>query len=193
LTHRRFAHLVMPAKAGIHDFLGYDKGKSWISAFAGMTRWVPPESRSFGRLVSIIMNALTTKAAEIRAQIAVLEGRISQQRADLGHVMATLRMFDPSASAQPTKAKHAPRPRATFFAAGEISKRCRDALRDATGPVSADEIAVKAMGDKGLDPSDQATPPDMAWRLIWALHRLESAGQARKVGVGVGARSALAD
>jgi hypothetical protein len=137
---------------------------------------------------SIIINALTTKAAEIRGQIAVLEGRISQQRADLGHVMATLRMFDPSASAQPVKAKHAPRPRATFFAAGEISKRCRDALRDAAGPVSADEIAVKAMGDKGLDVTDQAIRSDMARRLIWALHRLESAGQARKVGMGAGAR-----
>jgi hypothetical protein len=29
---------VMPAKAGIHDFLGGDKDKSWIPAFAGMTR-----------------------------------------------------------------------------------------------------------------------------------------------------------
>jgi hypothetical protein len=139
---------------------------------------------------SIIINALTTKAAEIRGQIAVLEGRISQQRADLGHVMATLRMFDPSA-AQPIKAKHPARPRATFFAAGEISKRCRDALREATEPVSADEIATKAMGDKGLDAADQATRSDMARRLMWALHRLESAGQARKVGTGVGARWAL--
>ena len=86
-----------------------------------------------------------------------------------------------------------PRPRARFIAPGEISTRCRDAPRGAANPVSADEIAVKAMGDKGLDPSDQATPPDMAWRLIWALHRLDSAGQARKVGVGGGARSALAD
>jgi hypothetical protein len=34
---------VMPANAGIHDFPCRDKGKSWISAFAGMT--------GFGRLV----------------------------------------------------------------------------------------------------------------------------------------------
>jgi hypothetical protein len=99
--------------------------------------------------------------------------------------MATLRMFDPS-SAQPIKAKHPARPRATFFAAGEISKRCRDALREAAEPVSAYEIGVRAMDDKGLDVSDQAIRSDMARRLIWALHRLESAGQARKVGVGVG-------
>jgi len=145
-----------------------------------------------GNAGSIIINALTTKAAEIRGQIAVLEGRISQQRADLGHVMATLRMFDPTASAQPVKAKQPARPRATFFAAGEISRRCRDALREAVGPVSADEIAVLAMGDKGLDQSDQAIRSDMARRLIWALHRLESAGQAQKVGAEVNARWALA-
>jgi hypothetical protein len=140
---------------------------------------------------SIIINALTTKAAEIRGQIAVLEGRISQQRADLGHVMATLRMFDPSASAQPIKAKHAPRPRASSFAAGEISKRCRDALRDAAGPVSVDEIVVHVMTEKGLDLSDQAIRSDMGRRLVWVLHRLESAGQARKIGAGVGARWVL--
>jgi hypothetical protein len=51
LTHRRCASLVMPAKAGIHDFLCSDKSKSWIPACAGMTRWVSPESRSFGHLV----------------------------------------------------------------------------------------------------------------------------------------------
>jgi hypothetical protein len=30
-------HPVMPAQAGIHDFLCCDKDKSWIPAFAGMT------------------------------------------------------------------------------------------------------------------------------------------------------------
>jgi hypothetical protein len=56
------------------------------------------------------------------------------------------------------------------------------------GPVSAAEGTVKAIGNKGLDLSDQAIRSDMVRRLIWALHRLESAGQARKVGTGVGAR-----
>jgi len=34
---RRLVLPVMPANAGIHDFLWRDKGKSWIPAFAGMT------------------------------------------------------------------------------------------------------------------------------------------------------------
>jgi len=29
----------MPAKAGIHDLLSSLQSKSWIPAFAGMTRW----------------------------------------------------------------------------------------------------------------------------------------------------------
>ena len=31
------AHVVMPAKAGIHDLLCANEGKSWMPAFAGMT------------------------------------------------------------------------------------------------------------------------------------------------------------
>jgi hypothetical protein len=38
----------MPTKAGIYDFLGCDKGKSWIPAFAGMTRCAAPVGQSFG-------------------------------------------------------------------------------------------------------------------------------------------------
>jgi hypothetical protein len=57
---------------------------------------------------SVILDALTTKTTEIRDQIAVLERRITQQRADLGNVMVTLRMLGPTASAQLGKAKHVP-------------------------------------------------------------------------------------
>jgi hypothetical protein len=64
-------------------------------------------------------------------------------------------------------------------------------LRDAAGPVSPDEIVVHVMTEKGLDLSDQAIRSDMGRRLVWVLHRLESAGQARKIGAGVGARWVL--
>jgi len=42
---------VIAAKASILDFLCGDKGKSWIPAFAGMTRWGSSESQSFRCLV----------------------------------------------------------------------------------------------------------------------------------------------
>jgi hypothetical protein len=50
---------------------------------------------------------------------------------------------------------------------------------------------VDAIATNGLDLSDQAIRSDMGRRLVWVLHRLESAGQARKVGAGVGARWVL--
>jgi hypothetical protein len=59
--------------------------------------------------------------------------------------------------------------------------------------VSADEIAVRTMADKGLDVSDQATRFEMARRLIWALHPLESTGQVLKMGAGAAARWVRAD
>ena len=46
---------------------------------------------------SIIVHALTEKRAEVSGQIAALEGRIRQFRADLAHIDATLLLFDPDA------------------------------------------------------------------------------------------------
>jgi hypothetical protein len=42
---------VMPAKAGIHDFICCDEGKSWMPTFVGMTVGAPPVGQSFRRLV----------------------------------------------------------------------------------------------------------------------------------------------
>ena len=44
LCDARAATPVMPAKAGIHDFLCCNEGKSWVPAGAGMTRDSTEES-----------------------------------------------------------------------------------------------------------------------------------------------------
>jgi hypothetical protein len=43
----------MPAKAGIRDFLCCNEDKSWIPAFAGMTRGAPSVGQSLRPLVSV--------------------------------------------------------------------------------------------------------------------------------------------
>lgn len=141
---------------------------------------------------SIIMGALVERASEIRGHIAVLEGQIAKHRADLAHVEATARMFDPSYDGKRVRPKRPAPPRSTYFAMGEISERCRNALREATVPISADDVAVQAMRDKGLDLADRKIRSDMIARLIWALHRLAKAGQAERIGHGLGARWTLA-
>lgn len=47
----------------------------------------------------LIVTQLLLKRAEIEAQIKSAEARIDQARADLLHVAATVRPFDPTASA----------------------------------------------------------------------------------------------
>jgi hypothetical protein len=63
---------------------------------------------------------------------------------------------------------------------GEVSLRCREALRDATNPISAEDIARQAMRDKELDLADGKIRSDMIARLLWALHRLAKNGSVRK-------------
>ena len=140
---------------------------------------------------SIIVGALVDRASEIRGQIAVLEGHIAKHRADLAHVEATARMFDPSYDGKRVRPKRPAPPRSTYFVMGEISERCRNALREAVAPILAEEIAIRAMQDKGLDPTDGKIRSDMIGRLIWALHRLAKAGQAERIGHGLGARWVL--
>ena len=68
--------------------------------------------------------------------------------------------------------------RSGHFAMGEISQRCYDGLRVAgEHGVSPDDLALKAMADKGVDPADEAMRKDFMRRFHWALARIQ--GQER--------------
>jgi hypothetical protein len=140
---------------------------------------------------SIVVNGLVTRASEIQGQIAILEGQLAQRRADLTHLRATIQMFDPSYEGKPIRPKLPAVPRSSYFANGEITRRCREAIRDSSGPVSADDVAVKAMTDKSLDLADKKIRSDMIRRFLWAFQRLGVEGEARKIGNGLGARWTL--
>lgn len=150
-----------------------------------------PLSIIFSMPDTIVVKALLDKGAEMRGQIAVLDGRLAKCRAELAHVQATLRLFDPAQDVKHVRPKAPAPPRSTYFAMGEITRRCRDALREATGPIAAMDIAVTAMRDKGLDPADRAIRSDMIRRLLWTLHRLATEGQIERLGQGLGARWVL--
>ncbi len=137
---------------------------------------------------SIIVGALIEKAAEIRGRIATLEGEIARERESLAHIQATVRMFDPERDVRAVKPRRARLRRTSHFAQGEIASRCRDALRDASAPISAEDVARKAMTDKGLDPEDGKLRSDFLLRILWGLQRLHAAGKAEKIGHGLGVR-----
>ncbi len=102
-----------------------------------------------------VVRALREKRAEISGAILELEKRMSQHRADLVHLDATLRLFAPELEPESIAPKKPLAARSHDFATGELTRRCLEALRMAEGcVVAAEEIAGAAMRDKGLDPQD---------------------------------------
>jgi hypothetical protein len=146
---------------------------------------------------TFLINALIRKRSEILASITDLERQANQLCADLAHVDATLRMLDPELEVE-TLPVRGPRPkRSKYFSHGEISRRCLEALRDAPGDgwLSGDDIAVRAMRDKKLDPErDKRLRVDFVRRILQTLDSLERRyGRVAKSGTGRGIKWKLAE
>lgn len=82
--------------------------------------------------------------------------------------------------------------RSAFFGRNEITRRCYDLLRD-KGEIAADDVTVRAMREKGLDPeADRKQRTDFTRRILVSLHDLRRAGTVEKIGNGRGVRWKLA-
>src|ERR1700733_10223945 len=136
---------------------------------------------------SPVIYALVEKRGEVSGRIAELEELTRQARADLAQMDATLLMFDAEITPAAIRAKAPAEGRSGYFANGEISRRCREAIRLAGGePVAAESIVRQAMIDKGLDPDDAKLRRDLIRRFLWALHRMKMAGAVSRTGRGLG-------
>ena len=70
-----------------------------------------------------------------------------------------------------------------YFGHAEMSRRCRDAIRE-RGTVKADDIAVQAIKDKGLNPDkDRKLRSDFIRRILVSLHDLRPT-RLKKSGMG---------
>ena len=101
---------------------------------------------------SPIINALHRKRAEVSGEIRQLDARIHDLRRDLGHIDATLKLFDPTAQPRLIKPVRPYKPQNRVFAPKELSIRVMNALREAKGePLTLDAIAERIVGEKGLE------------------------------------------
>jgi len=133
-----------------------------------------------------VIAGLLAKRTEIEAEIAALERQVRQRQATLRQLDAAICLFAPSlirAKREVTRFQ-----RSVHFVTGELSRRVQTALREAPGPITADEIAVQAMRDKGLDMGDGALRQDITRRFLWTLNRLLGRGAVTKQGWGAAAR-----
>jgi len=105
---------------------------------------------------------------------------VDRLQADLFHLDAVLKMYGLEPDEIPTKGRMPKR--STFFGRAEITRRCYDLLRE-RGIIRAEDVAVKAMQEKGLDPVENRKQKiDFTRRILVSLHDLRKAGTIEKIG-----------
>ena len=124
-----------------------------------------------------VINTLRTKADRLNGIIGKLEADLALARADLSHVIATIRLFE------------APEPGEGFpthmnldrlFKRREIGLLCAEALK--AGPLNTRELAAHVISAKGFDGDDRHLRTAIAYRIVQALRLQEKrAGKIRRV------------
>ncbi len=133
-----------------------------------------------------VISGLTAKRVELLGRARSLEDQARQTRADLAHIDAALRLFDPGIDLGEIRAKHPGKGRSPWFATGEMARLCREILRDATEALSAEAMVRQIMVSRGMDAEDRQQRSAIILRTLQALHRMAKRGDVTRIGKGVG-------
>ena len=102
---------------------------------------------------SHVIGALSNKRAELAGIVRQLEQQLTQQRTNLSHLDATMRLFAPDIQPQQIRPRQ-PRARSVWFRPGECLRLVYDELRDAAQPITTRELAERIMRVKAMPPTD---------------------------------------
>ena len=117
-----------------------------------------------------VIGALRNKRAELAGMLRQLEQQLVQQRANLAHLDATMRLFDPDIRPKDIRPKQ-PRVRNVWFRPGECLRLIYDALREATQPVTTRELTERIMGVKAMAAADDHRRELVQKTLLGSLNR----------------------
>jgi hypothetical protein len=135
---------------------------------------------------TFIVSGLREKRSAVAGQIVELRRQLDRLQADIFHIDAVLRLYGEVPQDIPTKGRMPVR--SAFFGRNEITRRCYDLLRE-NGTISADDVTVRAMREKSLDPeADRKQRTDFTRRILVSLHDLRRIGTVEKVGAGRGVK-----
>src|ERR1700686_4535810 len=117
----------------------------------------------------VAVNALRNKRAQIVGDIEYHQREIDRLPADLVHLDAALRLFDPDTDPDDIAPRRPLPRRSHYFGKAEQTRRVFDAIRN-HGTVSAVEIAAQAMADKGIPETDRKMRREFVSRFTNTLH-----------------------
>ena len=117
-----------------------------------------------------VIGALRNKRAELAGMLRQLEQQLVQQRANLAHVDATMRLFDPDVRPKDIRPKQL-RERNAWFHQGECLRLIYDELREATQPATTRELAERIMRVKAIPAADDDRRERVQKTLLASLNR----------------------
>lgn len=126
-----------------------------------------------------IVKTLTTKAKDIQAYIGDLERQLEEARADLSHVLATLRLFSAQEGERPVTAYMN---LARLFPRHELPRLATTLLSEHPKGLDTRTMALEVVGAKGLDVSDRHLRKALAYKLVQVLRRWERQGKVIRAG-----------
>jgi hypothetical protein len=140
---------------------------------------------------TFVISGLREKRSAVAGEIVELRRQLDKLQADIFHLDMVLRLYGEEPQDIPTKGRGPVR--SAFFGRNEITRRCYDLLRE-KGAIIADDVTVRAMREKGLDPeADRKQRADFTRRILVSLHDLRKAWTVEKIGHGRGVRWKLAE
>jgi hypothetical protein len=138
-----------------------------------------------------VISALREKRALVAGFIEKLERKLEQQRADLTHIDGVQRLFQPDRDPETIKPKRTYARRTRYFGKGELSRLCRESLRDGE-LLTTDDIAGRLIDAKGFDVADAVLRAAIRDQALTTLRAFRKRGAAEQIGLGRGVRWKLA-
>jgi hypothetical protein len=117
-----------------------------------------------------VIGALRNKRAELAGALRQLEQQLAGHRANLAHLDATMRLFDPEVRPKDLRPRRV-RARNVWFRQGECLRLIYDELREAAQPVTTRELAGRIMRVKAMPAADDHQRELVQKTLLGSLNR----------------------
>jgi len=101
-----------------------------------------------------VMDALRGKRFELSGIVSHLEQQIVRHRANLVHLDAAMRLFDPDLVLEEAGPRQQ-RPRSVWFRPGECLRLIHNVLREAPQPMTTRALTEQVMGMKAIATTDE--------------------------------------
>ncbi|HEY7246956.1 MAG TPA: hypothetical protein VH678_24040 [Xanthobacteraceae bacterium] len=120
-----------------------------------------------------VLSGLIAKRAELAGKIETLQREMRELVAAIGHIDASIRVFDPNIDLEDIKPRLPPRFQAFK---GEVSRLILNALRKENRPLPVSDLTLTVAAGRGINPDDKPFMRVLSRRVGACLRNLRNKG-----------------